>query len=169
MQADDELGQLYLGSRRRLVGLLFTMTGDLHEAEEVAQEAFARAAADWSRIRGYDLPEAWVRRVAFNLASNARRRLRRHAAALLRIGAPPEVPPLAVDQLALVEALRGLPVQQRRAIVLHHLAGLEVGQVAAEIGAPIGTVESWLSRGRTALARVLDDGSSRTGVGASNG
>lgn len=34
-----------------------------HEAEDIAQEAFARALARWPRIAGYDLPEAWVRRV----------------------------------------------------------------------------------------------------------
>jgi DNA-directed RNA polymerase specialized sigma24 family protein len=74
MRTDDDFERFYLGSRRRLVGLLYTVTGDLHEAEDITQEAFARAAADWSRISGYDVPEAWVRRVAFNLAANRRRR-----------------------------------------------------------------------------------------------
>jgi DNA-directed RNA polymerase specialized sigma24 family protein len=80
------------GARGRLVGQLFALTGDLHDAEDLVQEAFARAAADWKRIRAYEVPEAWVRRVAFNLAHNRGRRLKRHAAALVRLGRPPEGP-----------------------------------------------------------------------------
>ncbi|MDF2739890.1 MAG: hypothetical protein K0S88_1257, partial [Actinomycetia bacterium] len=40
----------------------------------------------WSRVGAYDLPEAWVRRVAINLAAMADRSLRRRARALLRLG-----------------------------------------------------------------------------------
>jgi RNA polymerase sigma-70 factor, ECF subfamily len=49
------------------------VTGDLHEAEEIVQEAFTRAAARWTRLRDYDVPEAWVRRVAMNLAADRAR------------------------------------------------------------------------------------------------
>jgi RNA polymerase sigma-70 factor (ECF subfamily) len=170
MQTDDDFERFYLGSRRRLVGLLYTVTGDLHEAEDITQEAFARAAADWSRISGYDIPEAWVRRVAFNLAANRRRRLVRHAAALLRLGRPADVEPRGVEDVALVDALRTLPVRQRQAVVMHHVAGLEVTQIAAELGVPAGTVKSWLSRGRTALAKALteDDDAALTEVGTTN-
>jgi RNA polymerase sigma-70 factor (ECF subfamily) len=93
--------------------------------------------------------------VAFNLAHNRGRRLKRHAAALVRLGRPPEVPPMSVDLVALVEALRSLPTQQREAIVLHHMAGVPIDQIAAQLGVPVGTVKSWLSRGRVALARRL--------------
>jgi RNA polymerase sigma-70 factor (ECF subfamily) len=101
------------------------------------------------------MPEAWVRRVAFNLAHNRWRRLARDAAALVRLGRPASVPPLSVDELALVQALKTLPARQREAIVLHHLAGVPVEQVAAHFGAPTGTVKSWLSRGRAALALTM--------------
>ena len=53
--------------------------------------------------------------------------------------------------------LRRLPEEQRRAIVLHHVADLPVAQVAAETGAPVGTVKARLSRGRTALAELLGE------------
>jgi RNA polymerase sigma-70 factor (ECF subfamily) len=43
------------------------------------------------------------------------------------------------------------------AIVLHHLCDLSIEQVASETGAPVGTVKARLSRGRTALARVLSE------------
>ncbi len=69
--------EFYAGAVGRLVGQLFPVTGDLHEAEEVVQEAFTRAAARWSRLRDYDVPEAWVRRVAMNLVADRARSLRR--------------------------------------------------------------------------------------------
>jgi RNA polymerase sigma-70 factor (ECF subfamily) len=57
--------------------------------------------------------------------------------------------------VALVAALGRIPVAQRTAIVLHHLVGLPVAEVAAETGAPEGTVKARLSRGRKALAELL--------------
>ena len=57
----------------------------------------------------------------------------------------------------LVAALRTLPVGQRRAVVLYHLVDLPVDQIAAELGVAVGTVKSWLHRGRAALAAQLDD------------
>ena len=56
------------------------------------------------------------------------------------------------DRLALIAALRAIPAEQRRAVVLHHLAGLSVEEIAHETGAPTGTVKSRLARGRRALA-----------------
>ena len=151
----EDFGEFYLAAYRRLLRQLFAVTGDLAEAEDVLQEAFARAILRWARIRAYENPESWVRRVALNLAGTGARRLRRRAAALLKLGPPPVVPPLSPDALDLHNALRALPLAQRQAIVLHHLVGLPVDQVAAELGVPSGTVKARLSRGRTALARHL--------------
>jgi RNA polymerase sigma-70 factor, ECF subfamily len=97
-----------------------------------------------------------VRRVALNLAAMAARRLRRRAAALLRLGPPAMVPELSSELLDLHKALRALPLGQRQVIVLHHLVGLPVEEVARELGVPTGTVKSRLARGRRALAQVLE-------------
>jgi RNA polymerase sigma-70 factor, ECF subfamily len=72
----------YTATVGRLLGQLFPVTGDLHEAEEVVQEAYARASTRWARLRDYDVPEAWVRRVAMNLAADRGRRLQRQAIVL---------------------------------------------------------------------------------------
>jgi RNA polymerase sigma-70 factor, ECF subfamily len=156
--ADTEgFEEFYVATVGRLVGQLFPVTGDLHEAEEVVQEAFARASTRWGRLRDYDLPEAWVRRVAMNLAADRHRRRRRQVAALQREGPPPSVPPVSVEALALVHALGTLPVRQRQAIVLHYLVDLPVEEVAATLGARAGTVKSWLARGRRTLAARLGE------------
>jgi RNA polymerase sigma-70 factor, ECF subfamily len=126
---------VYAATYGRLVGQLYLVTGDLSDAEDAVQEALTRAAARWARLRDYDVPEAWVRRVAMNLASDGFRRARR--------------------RLAVAEALRALPLAQRKVVVLHHLLDLPVERVAAELGVPVGTVKSRLARARNALAARL--------------
>ena len=152
---DDSFAAFYTASYQRLLGQLFAVTGDLAEAENLLQEAYARAFVRWAQVRAYDFPEAWVRRVALNLAAMGARRLRRRAVALLRLGPPPAVPELSPELLDLHDALRALPLGQRQVIVLHHLVGLPVEEVARELWVPAGTVKSRLARGRRALAHVL--------------
>jgi RNA polymerase sigma-70 factor (ECF subfamily) len=147
----------YHGAFRRLVGQLFLVTGDLQEAEDVVQEAFARASVRWGRLRDYDVPERWVRRVALNLAANGGRQRRAQLAALLRLGPAPSVPAVSVEALAVVEAVAALPVAHRQVVVLHHLLGLPVEEVAGQLGIPVGTVKSRLARARRTLATMLEE------------
>jgi RNA polymerase sigma-70 factor, ECF subfamily len=155
MSSHAEFEEFYGGAVGRLLGQLVLVTGDLHEAEEVVQEAFARAFIHWSRLRDYEVPEAWVRRVAMNLAAERARRLRRRARAILRAGPPPPTPQASVEALDLLAALRTLPIRQ--VLVLHHLVGMPVEEVARTLSLPSGTVKSTLARGRRALAVLLDD------------
>lgn len=155
MAAAEEFEQFYDAAFGRLVGQLFVVTGDLHEAEDVVQEAFARASTRWSRIQTYQLPEAWVRRVALNLAASAAHRRRRRLAILARLVRPPEVPPASDEILDLLQALGRLPMSQRQPVVLHHLLQMPVEEVAGELGISTGSVKARLFRGRQALAAQL--------------
>lgn len=162
MAADEEFASFYAGTFARLVGQLSLITGNRHEAEDAVQEAFARASIRWSRLRHYDVPEAWVRRVAFNLAINGIRHRRRGLAALLRLGPPPPVPAVDVADVALAEALATLALGQRQALVLHYLIGMPLQEVAATLGVPLGTVKVRLHRGRRTLAALLGEGEVRS-------
>jgi RNA polymerase sigma-70 factor, ECF subfamily len=154
--ADGSFDDFYDASYGRLLRQIVLVTGDRGDAEDLLQDAYGRAAVRWRRLRDYQAPEAWVRRVALRLATDRARRARRRAAALLRLreSRSPSVE-LSADLLDLYDALRGLPAGQRQALVLHHLVGMPVEEVAAELNLPVGTVKSRLSRGRTALARSL--------------
>jgi RNA polymerase sigma-70 factor (ECF subfamily) len=145
----------YAAHASRLVRQLHAMTGDLTEAQDCVQEACARAWQRWGQLHRYEAPEAWVRQVAWRLAISRFRRVRSGLLAARRHGPPPDVPSLSPDRIALVAALSTLPPAQRRAIVLHHVAGLSVQEVADETGAPTGTVKARLARGRAALAALL--------------
>ena len=148
----------YSASYRRIVGQVFALLGDLHEAEDVTQDAFAKASFHWSRIAAYDQPEAWVRRVAFNGAYNSTRRARRWLVALARHGPPADVPAASADHLDLHRALRRLSPRHREVLVLHYVAELAVERIAADLRLPVGTVKSRLARGRAALAQQLQAG-----------
>ena len=147
--------EFYQGSRQRLLGYVFLLTGDLAEAQDVVQEAYMRAWQHWSTIDRYDDLEAWMRVVANRIAVSRWRRVRGRARAYLRHGAAGPVPAPSLDTVAVVEALRRLPTEQRVAIALHHLLGMPVADVAREVGAPVGTVKARLHRGRAALAGLL--------------
>jgi RNA polymerase sigma factor (sigma-70 family) len=148
----DDYDEFFARTRGGLVGLGFGLTGDLEVAHELAQEALVRSWIHWKRIRSYDDPAAWARRVTRNLAANHARHVRRAPASV----APPAVAGPSDDHVALVSALRQLPRQQREAVVMHDGLGFSVREVAAELGVPEGTVKSWVSRGRSVLAPLLD-------------
>jgi RNA polymerase sigma-70 factor (ECF subfamily) len=146
---------LYAAHFADLTIQLFAYFGDRQEAQDVVQEAFCRALARWSRLARYDDPVAWVRRVAWNLATSRWRRTRTVLRTLGRQRAEHVVGPNP-DRVAVVSALAALPPTQRRALVLHYLADLPVDEIADREGVPVGTVKSWLHRGRAALATKLD-------------
>jgi RNA polymerase sigma-70 factor (ECF subfamily) len=61
------------------------------------------------------------------------------------------------DHVTLMAALERLPRVQREAIAMRHLPDLPVHEVASASGVPLGTVKARLSRGRAALAQLLED------------
>jgi RNA polymerase sigma-70 factor (ECF subfamily) len=160
--ADRDFEDFYATNYGRLVVQLYAVTGNLPDAEDAVQEAFARASVHWGRVRAYELPEAWVRRVALNVAFTGLRRARRVMEVLTR-AAPPPAPPLPGATLELVEALGRLALPFRQVLVLHYLADLPVERVAGELGIAVGTAKSRLARARDALARQLVDGGEEVG------
>jgi RNA polymerase sigma-70 factor, ECF subfamily len=155
--AADDFEAFFAAAYPRLVRQLFAVVGEVGDAEDVVQEAFARAALRWQRIGAYDDPEGWVRRVALNRARSNLRRSRRALAALARVGPVAEVPALSADAVAVAAALRRLRLRHREVLVLHYVVGLSVQEAARQLGVPAGTVKSRLARGRAALARQLGE------------
>ncbi|MFJ6214488.1 SigE family RNA polymerase sigma factor [Streptomyces sp. NPDC092296] len=153
----EEFEEFYASAVRRLTGQLYVMLGDLHEAQDVVQEAFVRG---WSRRRqlaGDGNPEAWIRTVAWRLAVSRRRSRRRSEEAWRRHGEPPPVEGPGPGTVALVAALRELSPKQRRTVALHYVCDLSVEQIGAETGLSTGTVKTHLARGRAALVHRLPD------------
>jgi RNA polymerase sigma-70 factor (sigma-E family) len=157
-EAEMTVGELYHACYRRLVAQLYAFTSDVAEAQDVVQEAFARALARPKALTDIDNPEAWLRTVAINLVRRRWRRRRLLDTILLRDRPVQRLiePGPEPDRTDLTEALRALPQRYREVVVLHYLADLSVDEVASVLSVPVGTIKSRLSRARTALAAQLD-------------
>jgi RNA polymerase sigma-70 factor (ECF subfamily) len=145
---------LYAAHYTSLTTQLYAYFGDRQQAQDVVQEAFCRALARWRQVCTYDDPVAWVRRVAWNLATSQVRRTR-VAAAFRRRHQPEHVSPPNADRVALFAALRALPAKQRQATVLFYVADLPITEIADAMQVAVGTVKSWLHRARSTLAQEL--------------
>jgi len=151
----DDFDAFYRETRQRVAATLYALIGDLTEAQDVTQEAYARAWQRWRRVREYDDPEAWVRTVARRIVFSGWRKSRNRVTAYRRHGpAPPTAAP-SEDTVALVTALHALPVEQREAVVRHHIVGLPVEEVARQTGVSTGTIKTRLVRGRKSLSVLL--------------
>jgi RNA polymerase sigma-70 factor (ECF subfamily) len=126
------------------------LTGNRQAAEDVAAEAFARAYARWSRVGGLAYRDAWVLRVATNLAIDAARR-RLTAPALDREAEVLDFADVIALRTTLVAALAALSRSQREAVVLRYLIDLPEDEVALALGIRPGTVKSHLHRAVTTL------------------
>lgn len=155
MRDSGQFGEFYTATAPRMVAQLYAMIGDLSEAEDAVQEAYARAWSRWRRVGTYADPVGWVRTVAYRIAVSSWRRSRSRWTAHVRSESTQPVAALNPDTVALVVALRQISPSQRRAIVLHYLAGLNVQEIAQETGSSPSAVKAQLSRGRQALAPLL--------------
>ena len=151
----------------RYGGLVYTLAlrivGDPELAREVLQDTFLRA---WDGREGYDPQRGrvpwWLMGIARNRAVDLLRS-RSHQARLrerepLAAGTPATEPAgLHVMGLrrAIVSALQGLPVAQRRAIELAHYVGLTQVEIARELGEPLGTIKSRTREAMEHLRGVL--------------
>lgn len=133
--------------------VVYRLLGDRSDAEEVAQEALARAFARWPTVSRHDEP--WVARVATNLAIGRWRRHRptiafedAHGTASLDLDAH------VLERLGLIDALARLPRRQREVLALRYLADMPERDVAAAMNTSIGTVKQHTHR---ALRRLRHD------------
>jgi RNA polymerase sigma-70 factor (ECF subfamily) len=147
--------EFYRETSGRVMRYGYAVVGNHADAQDVVQEAYARAWRNWRTVADHPAPEAWVRLTVSRLATDRWRRMVIWRTVLSRNGSPPSVGPPSEDTVVLIAALRKLPANQRQAVALHYLFDLSVGQIAEELGTTPNTVKSWLSRGRTALAALL--------------
>jgi RNA polymerase sigma-70 factor (ECF subfamily) len=152
---EEEFTEFYTHSVARLTGQIYLVTGDLHEAQDVVQEAFVKAWAHRSALVRDHAPEAWVRTTAGRLAVSRWRRAQSAARAWLRHGHPSTVAEPGPGHVDIAAALRTLPPRQRLCAALHYVCDLPLAQVAGETGIAEGTVKAHLARARAALAPLL--------------
>jgi len=161
-RADPRAGgtfeEFYAATADRLVARVYLVTGDVEEARDCVQEAFARAWVRWDRIaQETGDPTAWVYTVGYRIAVSRFRRLLARDRALRRVGAPDPLPGPGPDVVAVRDALATLPQGQRAALVLHYFEGLTVDAAARVLRVTPSAVKARLARGRAALEPLLAD------------
>jgi RNA polymerase sigma-70 factor (ECF subfamily) len=154
-EREREFDAFYRGTASRVVRLVYATTGDPALAQESTQEAYARAWADWGRVRTHDDPLSWVRTVARRVAISEWRKSRNRDLAHRRSVHPISGGGPGPDHVDVVAALRALPDDIRTVMVLYYVADLSVEAIALETGAPTGSVKARLHRGRQRLAPML--------------
>ena len=139
---------LFRAERDGVYRTIFAFTGGRADvAEEATAEAFARALARRGELRD---PVAWIYRAAFRIATDEIRRDRRRAEMVADL-----LPDASSELGDLIAALRLLSPNQRAAIVLRHVADLEMDEVARRMGTATSTVRVHLHRGRARLRQTL--------------
>lgn len=133
-------------------GVVRALTVALRErplAEDAAQTAFERAYARWSRVSGYERPATWVYVVAMREALR-----RRPPVTTSPVPAEPvtEDPATSVASTMWLSAMFDrLPTRQREAVVLRHVAGLSLEQIASAQRVTVGTVKASLHAAHRSL------------------
>jgi RNA polymerase sigma factor (sigma-70 family) len=140
---------LYPDLHRLAYQAAFRLLGQRHAAEEIAQEAAARAFVRWPRVADHAVP--WVVRVATNLGIDEVRRRRRlgTADAAEAVTADPQLE----RRHDLATALARLSRRQREVMALRYLADMDDATVATTLGISAGAVKQHAARGLAALRR----------------
>jgi RNA polymerase sigma-70 factor (ECF subfamily) len=154
----DEFRQLFDASYSSVVRTVHHITGDRAVAEEVAQEAFIQLHLNWRKVRRYDAPGMWVRRVAIRKAQRERQRMWRRGEVERSITPPATVVDSPRDPDDEVRAaVQTLPFKQRAVVVLFYLEDRPMDEVAQLLDCSVSSGWSLLHVARKKLALLLSE------------
>ena len=155
----EDFDRLYRATYQRVFASLVLILRNPAAAEDAAQEGYLRAFKAWKSWKQEAPAEAWLYRIALNVAFTHRRRERLYeiGEVIRRLGRPKEADPTEVIQPDLARELRALPSKQAAALVLRHLHGFTNREIAAAIGVPERTVASRLAAAKARLRVRLGD------------
>lgn len=154
---DDAAFTEYVAARQRQYRrLAYTLCGDWHRAEDLAQTAFTKLYLAWPRIRRHGAEDAYLRRILVRTnIDESRRAWRRHE----WVGLPPidRAGPVSQpeDAAPVIAALVQLPEMQRKVVVLRFWLDLSIEQTAADLKIAPGTVKAHTHTGLNRLRDLL--------------
>ena len=143
----------YKREKQGILAVALSVSRRSFGAEDVVQEAFLRAFREWDQIGRYDSPEAWVRRVALNLATSRFRKFRSELKALTRLTGSLHSDEFSPRDEQLWREVRRLPKRQAQVIALTYVDDMTSSQVADVLGISPSTVRKHLTRARRQLEK----------------
>ena len=156
--AFNELARLSIG---RLYAVAQLVLRDPDRASDATQDALVAAWRDLSALRDAERFEAWLHRILIRTCQREAVRQRRRRTVEVRElplddrPAADELPRVA-DRDQLERGFRALGVAERAIVVMHHVEGFPLTEVAAILGLPVGTVKSRLHRSIQTMRAALD-------------
>jgi RNA polymerase sigma-70 factor (sigma-E family) len=157
----NDFDRFVAGTAASLLRTAYLISGEIHEAEDLVQEALIKTAKRWHRVSRMEQPAAYTRRILVNLALDGSTKRGRHRDEL----ADPESPSDGsshnghADEVGtrdeLVQALATLAPRQRAVLVLRYFLDLPEAEVASALDCSLGTVKSTASRGLARLEEAL--------------
>jgi RNA polymerase sigma-70 factor (ECF subfamily) len=153
-----DFDRLYLACHPRLVRTLTGILGDVSAAEDCTQDAFVRAWKAWPRWRPQAPAEAWLYRIALNVAFSHRRRQKLgYLVDRVLSRSAPDLDPGLIVRPDIAEALKRLPAREAAAVMLRHYHGYSRKEVAEMLGLTERAVSMRLSRARAILLQELGE------------
>jgi RNA polymerase sigma-70 factor (ECF subfamily) len=143
----------HYGSTLRAVSVAI---GDSGRAEDLTQEAFARAFRRWSTVSKLERPVTWVYVVALNAERKRWRRERQVKEPGPNHDSVPDMAGGVLSTIVVRDAIERLPARQRAAVVLRYLGDLTVADIANVMGCAEGTVKATLHQALRNLRVDLD-------------
>ncbi len=142
-----------------LLRLAYTLTGNTADAEDVVQEALARALPRWERISRVGDVDAYVRRMVVNAHTSWWRKFRRRESPVAEVRDSAVAGPGEQfdDHRRLWLACQALPESQRTAVVLRYYEQLEYAEIADLTGLREGSVRARVSRGLSVLRESMGE------------
>lgn len=159
------LHELYARHGMALLNLLIHEVGERNLAEEVLQDVMMAAWQGAGRFRGESQVRTWLVAIAKRQASKTRERCRLPEHTPLNDDRPDPADQTnpaaafdqAVEQDALRQAIRQLPLEQQEALELVFFRGMSGSDAASQLGVPLNTLKSRLHRARQTLRQLLGD------------
>jgi RNA polymerase sigma factor (sigma-70 family) len=141
-----------------LLRALYLVTGNRHEAEELAQDTFVRAYERWELVSRAENRAGYLYRMALNLHRSKLRRMARAAKKVVKPFPEPDAMQAVDDRDAIGHALGEISSGQREAVVLVEWMGLSHEEAGAALGISPITVRVRIHRARAVLRPLLQEG-----------
>jgi RNA polymerase sigma-70 factor (ECF subfamily) len=157
----DAYDDLARASLARLYAVAKLILRDPDRAWDATQEALVASWRDLSALRDPDRFEAWLHRILIRTCHREARRVRERRTVEVRELPLDDQPgrdelPGLVDRDELERAFRRLGIEERAIVVLHHVEGYPLIEIAEILGLPLGTVKSRLHRGIQTMRAAVD-------------
>jgi RNA polymerase sigma-70 factor, ECF subfamily len=155
----DEYRWMFAAEYPTVVRTVYLVLHDYSRSEEIAQDAFVQLLRHWNKVRRYEAPGAWVRRVAIRLATRDAKREQRRIVLTRETIVQDRVEPSPITTIdpELTAAIKSLPAQQRAVVVLFYFEDRPMEEIAEIAGCSVSTGWVHLHRARKRLGTLLSE------------